>query len=209
MWPWIVENKEWRFSGAAISVLGIIWWVFTKLRGSKREFQPTTAVANTVTQSPTITVSPTFNFPQEPRSAEPPHNQTVSVRFKHSSVQEIDVNYTGDSPHYPARLHLGDAGSMIQVGGADRDSVMLVLPAIPPLMVDSPKADEKYATGGDLYGFFPDCWPAGHDNQFRGGFHQRSYKPIYFRPDEVAHAQCDSRTKKILRYASGRDGQIY
>ena len=48
MWPWIVQNKEWLFSGAGISALGIIWWVFTKLRGSKRESLP---VRNNVTST--------------------------------------------------------------------------------------------------------------------------------------------------------------
>lgn len=71
MWKWVVQNKEWLFSGAGLTALGIIWWVLAKLRGSRREPPPATSI----TQAPTITVSPTFNISQETRTPEPPKQE--------------------------------------------------------------------------------------------------------------------------------------
>ncbi len=97
------------------------------------------------------------------RSANPTE-QTVSVRFKHSSIQILELRY--DIVQSLPRLQLGEAGSLIQMGPADRDSVMLILPTTPPIMVESPKAGEKYAIGGDLYGF-----TTGEvETPFMGGF---------------------------------------
>ena len=68
MWRWLVQNKEWVFSGVGLTVLATIWWVLTKLLPSRRG--PSPGSANSVTQAPTITVSPTFNISQEARTPE-------------------------------------------------------------------------------------------------------------------------------------------
>ncbi len=71
MWDWLVQNKQWVFSGVGVAVLGSAWWIVKKL-GSRRE--PMTA--NTVTQSPvsTVTQSPTINI-NVPRSPQPPKQE--------------------------------------------------------------------------------------------------------------------------------------
>ncbi len=78
MWQWMVQNKEWIFSGAGLTVLGVIWWLFTKFRSSNRE--PQFANSNTVSQAPTISVSPTFNFSPSvsPGTAKPEPTPAIS-----------------------------------------------------------------------------------------------------------------------------------
>jgi hypothetical protein len=77
MWGWIVQNKEWIFSGAGIAALGVLWWLVTKF-WPKREAAISTAQAPTTVQAPStsiapvITMNPTINFPIESRAPEPP-----------------------------------------------------------------------------------------------------------------------------------------
>jgi hypothetical protein len=75
MWEWLTQNKEWVFSGAGLTALGVVWWVFTRLLGPRRAPTPVPAPANTVTQAPNITVSPTFNLAQGSLSPEPPKQE--------------------------------------------------------------------------------------------------------------------------------------
>jgi hypothetical protein len=58
----MVQNKEWLFSGAGLTTLGVAWWLFAKWRGSNREPQVANAATNAVIQSPSINVSPTINI---------------------------------------------------------------------------------------------------------------------------------------------------
>jgi hypothetical protein len=74
MWQWMVQNKEWLFSGAGLTTLGVAWWLFAKLRRSNHE--PEFADTNTVCQAPTISVSPTFNF-SAPAAPETPKPETI------------------------------------------------------------------------------------------------------------------------------------
>src|SRR5580692_378722 len=67
MWDWLNQNKEWVFSGAGITALGVIWWAISKL-GSKRE----PATSPSVNQSPSITVSPTIHVTPSQAQAESP-----------------------------------------------------------------------------------------------------------------------------------------
>lgn len=70
MWEWIVQNKQWVFSGAGITVLGVLWWLVAKF-WPKREAAISTTQSPTTVQStniaPVITMSPTINFPIEHR----------------------------------------------------------------------------------------------------------------------------------------------
>lgn len=72
MWSWLVKNREWVFCGVGVSVLAAMWWTRKLFRpwfdGSKNEPLPAAAV-NNVTQTPTITVSPSFTF--SPQVANP------------------------------------------------------------------------------------------------------------------------------------------
>ena len=101
MWGWLTENKEWVFSGIGVAVLGSLWWVFKKL-GSRQEHSPST---NTVTQSPSINVSPTIHLshsqpPEPPKQPRPdiPRSQpnliclgaqTIRVHFSNNQGRQF------------------------------------------------------------------------------------------------------------------------
>jgi hypothetical protein len=71
MWKWIVQNKEWVFSGAGVTTLAVLWWLVTKF-WPKREAAISTTQAPNTNIAPVITMNPTINFPIEPRAPEPP-----------------------------------------------------------------------------------------------------------------------------------------
>jgi hypothetical protein len=68
MWSWILQNKQWVFSGAGVTALAVLWWLATKL-------WPKGETATSTTQAPITSIAPvitnTINFP-EPRAPEPP-----------------------------------------------------------------------------------------------------------------------------------------
>jgi hypothetical protein len=72
MWDWIVQNKQWVFSGAGVTALGIIWWLVTKIW--KREPAPaiTTTQAPNTNITPSIVMNPTINLGIEQPKPEPP-----------------------------------------------------------------------------------------------------------------------------------------
>lgn len=65
MWQWIVQNKQWLFSGAGLTVLAALWWLkrwlLTRWRSPKPEPTAARTPAPTITQAPTINVNPTIN----------------------------------------------------------------------------------------------------------------------------------------------------
>jgi len=71
MWRWIVQNKEWVFSGVGVTVVGVLWWLVTKF-WSKREAAISTTQASSTNIAPSIVMSPTINFPVEAPKPEPP-----------------------------------------------------------------------------------------------------------------------------------------
>lgn len=75
MWEWVVQNKQWIFSGSGITALGVVWWLVVKF-WPKREAAISTTQAPTLVQapsiSPSITMNPTINFPIETRAPEQP-----------------------------------------------------------------------------------------------------------------------------------------
>src|SRR6267143_486574 len=73
MWNWLVQNKEWFFSGAGLTALALIAWLVRKMLNR----QPSPLPANSVTQSPNITVSPVFNL-SEMRPFEPPESAVIA-----------------------------------------------------------------------------------------------------------------------------------
>jgi hypothetical protein len=63
MWNWLVQNKQWVFSGfGAAFVLSILGWLLRTF--SRPGEHPANASSQSLNQSPTINVSPTFNVPQ-------------------------------------------------------------------------------------------------------------------------------------------------
>src|SRR2546425_554622 len=73
MWNWLVQNKAWLFSGAGLTAFAFIAWLVRKMLNRK----PSPARANSVTQSPNITVSPVFNL-REMRPSEPRESAVVA-----------------------------------------------------------------------------------------------------------------------------------
>jgi len=58
MWQWIVQNRQWLFSGAGISVLAVGYWLLKRLLSSRgRGHLSPLPAANSVTQAPVINVS--------------------------------------------------------------------------------------------------------------------------------------------------------
>jgi hypothetical protein len=78
MWGWLAQNKEWVFSGAGLTALGVIWWLVTKF-WPKREavVAPIVTQAPSTSIAPSIVMNPTINFPIEPRAPEPPKVATL------------------------------------------------------------------------------------------------------------------------------------
>lgn len=89
MWNWIARNKEWLFSGAAVSALAVVWWVVKKIVNPKHEAPPSVA-SNSITQSPMITIAPTFNVSQGSRQEEktPPIPSTRTTPSPEVSLQQ-------------------------------------------------------------------------------------------------------------------------
>jgi hypothetical protein len=91
MWTWLAQNKEWVFSGAGLTVIGLGIWIVRRLFprppvGAPHVTQsPTITVAPSVTQSPTITVAPTFNN----SVVVPPNNSTFS-HARYAEWQRLD-----------------------------------------------------------------------------------------------------------------------
>ena len=83
MWQWMIQNKEWLFSGAGLTALGVVWWLISKWRHSNHEPPQANAITNAVVQSPNINVNPTINIsPQSTPEAvkpEPMRDATVVV----------------------------------------------------------------------------------------------------------------------------------
>jgi hypothetical protein len=82
MWGWIVQNKEWVFSGAGVTAFGVLWWLLTK-------FWPKREAAISTVQAPTTSIAPvitnTINFPIEPRAPEPPKQIAPPIQLAPAS----------------------------------------------------------------------------------------------------------------------------
>jgi hypothetical protein len=87
MWHWVVQNKDWLFSGAAFAVLGGLVWLAKKLVKSMRPgappAPPSSSVSNVLTGQPiNINVSPNISpvisptvLPIQPTSES--HEETI------------------------------------------------------------------------------------------------------------------------------------
>src|SRR6266852_151710 len=75
MRDWIIQNKQWLFSGAGISIIAALWWSLKRV--FHRDPKPVPPTNNSVVQAPVISVAPVFNLPN---SASPPEEPTPSPR---------------------------------------------------------------------------------------------------------------------------------
>ncbi len=85
MLNWIVQNKQWFFSGAGIAILGGLWWLFQKLFYTEPNISAAVTNNNSIVQSPTISVAPVINVSHP---APPP--QELKPEIAPTSKEEID-----------------------------------------------------------------------------------------------------------------------
>ena len=85
MLDWIVQNKQWFFSGAGIAILGGLWWTFKKLFHTEPTVSPSPTNNNSVIQCPTISVAPIINV-----SHPAPLPQELKPEIASTPTEEID-----------------------------------------------------------------------------------------------------------------------
>src|SRR5229473_2517698 len=77
MWGWVVQNKEWVFSGAGLTALGVLWWLITKFWPKREIAAPAITQAPSTSIAPSIVMNPTINI--DSRAPEPAKPVTPSV----------------------------------------------------------------------------------------------------------------------------------
>ena len=80
---WIVQNRQWLFSGAGISIIGASLWLLRKLFRPKPKTPQPAPINNSVLQAPVISVAPVFHMPHQ---ASPPPEPTLTP----APAEEID-----------------------------------------------------------------------------------------------------------------------
>jgi hypothetical protein len=99
MRDWIIQNRQWLFSGAGIAALSILWWVVKKFG---RSGTPAPQAINSVVQAPAINVAPVFNLPHAeatpkslpaPASIEP---NLVYCRMSFSHLYRVGDEFCGN-----------------------------------------------------------------------------------------------------------------
>lgn len=96
MWSWLVQNREWLFSGAGISIIAVVLWFLRRL-GQKDKTAGTPAsssVSNSVVQPQlNINVSPTISPVISPTISSTQSNARVGHGVQHPGTQlGPDVN---------------------------------------------------------------------------------------------------------------------
>jgi hypothetical protein len=86
MWDWIVQNKQWVFSGGGIAAFGVLWWIINKFWPKHEAAAPVTTISPVIAQAPSIAPSivmnPTINIdsrPPEPKVAASPAPLATTV----------------------------------------------------------------------------------------------------------------------------------
>ena len=77
MWGWVVQNKEWVFSGAGLTALGVLWWLITKFWPKREIAAPAITQEPSTSIAPSIVMNPTINI--DSRAPEPAKPVTPSV----------------------------------------------------------------------------------------------------------------------------------
>lgn len=83
-----------------------------------------------------------FNVPSE-----------YTVRIKYSSRQIVEVS---NAPgNYNDTLNLDNAGTMVEVGPSDHNTIHMILTDATPLTIERPQADVRYQAGRGVSSYFP------------------------------------------------------
>jgi hypothetical protein len=96
---WIVQNRQWLFSGAGISIIGASLWLLKKLLRPEPKTPQPPPINNSVVQAPVISVAPVFHLPHQASSPpEPtptlPPTEEVDPRPKLYTLEPRIINVT-------------------------------------------------------------------------------------------------------------------
>src|ERR1039458_8449123 len=62
VWDWILQNKQWLFSGAGITILALVWWAIRKMVADSGAVSPKSPVSqpqfNITSPRPSRPISP-------------------------------------------------------------------------------------------------------------------------------------------------------
>lgn len=97
MWSWLVENKQWVFSGAGLTVIATIVWFIRKLSTKRQPVRP--AVSVNTTQSSNITVSPVINLHERtepPRQEVPVTPPVARANLRIEAIKLAKIYLRGD-----------------------------------------------------------------------------------------------------------------
>lgn len=91
MWNWIVQNKQWVFSGAGILIITAIWEIVKRLVRRKPSPLPVPQpTSNSVIQAPVINVAPVINLPHQASSPqEPKLDTTTAQQMKYKQARDL------------------------------------------------------------------------------------------------------------------------
>lgn len=91
MWNWIVQNKQWVFSGAGILIITALWGIVKRV--VRREPSPLPApqpTSNSVVQAPVISVAPVINFPHQASAPqEPKLDTTAAQQMRYKQARDL------------------------------------------------------------------------------------------------------------------------
>jgi hypothetical protein len=93
MWDWIVQNKQWVFSGAGVSIIAAVLWFLSKLFRPEPKTPAPTSASNSVVQAPVISVAPVFHssYPAEsPQVTKPDAQIAPTLPARRTPPEEDD-----------------------------------------------------------------------------------------------------------------------
>src|SRR5271154_2957979 len=78
MWTWVVQNKQWVFSGGGIAAFGVLWWIIKKFLPKPEQATAIAPVTAQASIAPSIVMSPTVNFPVAATSPAPEVSKVIT-----------------------------------------------------------------------------------------------------------------------------------
>jgi len=80
MWNWIVQNKQWVFSGVGILIITALWGIVKRVvRREPSSLPASQPTSNSVVQAPVITVAPVINLPHQAAAPQEPKLDTTDA----------------------------------------------------------------------------------------------------------------------------------
>lgn len=91
MWNWIVQNKQWVFSGAGILIITVLWGIIKRVVRREPSPLPTPQPTNnSVIQAPVISVAPVINLPHQASAPqEPKLDTTTAQQMRYKQARDL------------------------------------------------------------------------------------------------------------------------